>query len=637
MNATQTLVSARLFFAIGSAKDAQRAAILNIENGRRQVLFGVARAYYATASLKDPLGVSQRLLEIAQRQEHDAQVRYGAGAIAKVGLIRAQIDRARAEEDVKRARAAYLSAKVAVAALLARDTAFEVEDPPEPTLPPADLDTLVNQGLQSRPDVQAYKYVVASEEENRRAQVSRYLPDVQLFGRYLWANQEGLNGRHDAWYAGVQLQWVLLDGFRRESDIREASGRIAEAKARAEGSVVGPPPRRHPGTARPRVGPRQRPEVEGAARPGGREPAAGGRGLPGRHRHRGGAGGRDRPDPQRRDPGDHRQPQRTAGRAPGAEHRRQLQSPEAVAGPRLRRQRRHPGSARPPHPESGPLGREAARRYRSLVIRYGPAGWDYPDWAGIVYPRPEPAGFDRLAFLARFFGTVEVDSASIAPTRRGGGEWCERVAGADRFRFAAKLWRRFTHEREPYGAAEVELARAALDRLQAGGPAGRGAAAVPLVVPARSAAEDWLRGLFRAFAGLPLVLEVRHASWDAPGGAGRAGRGRRGDRRTWTSPASGTPSARTPTSPPRWPTCACTAGTGGTGFARGPGATRATTTCTRRAELEPWAERVREMAASSWAPDVYVVTNNHFRGQAVANAKMLEAWSRGARWMRRPA
>ena len=238
VSATQTLVSARLFFAIGSAKDAQRAATLNIENGRRQVLFGVARAYYATASLKDLLGVSQRLLEIAQRQEHDAQVRYGAGAIAKVGLIRAQIDRARAEEDVKRARAAYLSAKVAVAALLARDTAFEVEDPPEPTLPPADLDTLVNQGLQSRPDVQAYKYVVASEEENRRAQVSRYLPDVQLFGRYLWANQEGLNGRHDAWYAGVQLQWVLLDGFRRESDIREASGRIAEAKARAEGSVV---------------------------------------------------------------------------------------------------------------------------------------------------------------------------------------------------------------------------------------------------------------------------------------------------------------------------------------------------------------------------------------------------------------
>jgi outer membrane protein TolC len=238
VNATQTLVSARLYFAIRSAKDSQRAVVLNLENGRRQVLFGVARAYYGAAALKETMGVADRLLEIAQRQEHDAQVRYGAGAIAKVGLIRASIDRARAEEDVRRARAAYLSAKVALATLLARDNAFEVEAPPEPVLATTDLETLVTEGLQDRPDVQAYKFTVRSEEENQKSQVSRYLPDVQLFGRYQIANQLGLNGKHDAWYGGLQLQWILLDGFRRESDIREANGRIAQAKALAEGSVL---------------------------------------------------------------------------------------------------------------------------------------------------------------------------------------------------------------------------------------------------------------------------------------------------------------------------------------------------------------------------------------------------------------
>lgn len=235
---TQTLVSARLFFGIGSAKDSERAATLNLENGRRQVLFGVARAYYATAALKETVGVSQRLLEIAQRQEHDARVRYTAGAIAKVGLIRAQIDRARAEEDVKRTRAAYLSAKVALAALMARDTAFEVEDPPEPSLPSTDLDTLVNQGMESRPDLKAYKYAVAAEEGNKKSQWSRYLPDLQFFARYQYANQIQLNGNHDAWYGGLQAQWTILDGFRRESDIREAGGRVDEARARAEGAVV---------------------------------------------------------------------------------------------------------------------------------------------------------------------------------------------------------------------------------------------------------------------------------------------------------------------------------------------------------------------------------------------------------------
>jgi uncharacterized protein YecE (DUF72 family) len=38
---------------------------------------------------------------------------------------------------------------------------------------------------------------------------------------------------------------------------------------------------------------------------------------------------------------------------------------------------------------------------------------------------------------------------------------------------------------------------------------------------------------------------------------------------------------------------------------------------------------VRQLAAAPQAPDVYVVTNNHFRGQAAANAKMLEAMIEG--------
>lgn len=40
-------------------------------------------------------------------------------------------------------------------------------------------------------------------------------------------------------------------------------------------------------------------------------------------------------------------------------------------------------------------------------------------------------------------------------------------------------------------------------------------------------------------------------------------------------------------------------------------------------ELGPWAERVRSLAERPGTQDVYVVTNNHFRGQATANAVML--------------
>jgi uncharacterized protein YecE (DUF72 family) len=38
-------------------------------------------------------------------------------------------------------------------------------------------------------------------------------------------------------------------------------------------------------------------------------------------------------------------------------------------------------------------------------------------------------------------------------------------------------------------------------------------------------------------------------------------------------------------------------------------------------ELEPWAERIEEMAQNK---DTYVITNNHFRGQAIVNAGDLK-------------
>ena len=231
---TQTLISPARFFAIRSAAKAERAATLNLGNGRRALLFGVASAYYGVASLKQALSVSERLLEIAQRQEKDARVRFQAGTIAKVGLLRAEIDRARAEQDLKRAHNAFESSKVALATLLDRDTAFDVAEPPSPPLPEnPQPDELVSIALQRRLDVQAARAQIDAARAGRNAAVGRYLPNVGAFYRHQRQDQPGLLGSGSNWMAGLQLQWQLLDGGLRESDIREGNAKIAEAEAGA--------------------------------------------------------------------------------------------------------------------------------------------------------------------------------------------------------------------------------------------------------------------------------------------------------------------------------------------------------------------------------------------------------------------
>jgi uncharacterized protein YecE (DUF72 family) len=260
-----------------------------------------------------------------------------------------------------------------------------------------------------------------------------------------------------------------------------------------------------------------------------------------------------------------------------------------------------------------------------MTIRCGPAGWEYPDWAGVVYPRPEPRGFDRLAYLARWFPTVEVNATFYRPLSGDvAARWCERVADAPAFRFGAKVWRRFTHDRKPYGADEVAQARRALDRLQGEGRLGAALLQFPWSFRRDAAAEGWLRGLFGAFAGLPLVVEVRHASWESPevlGELAEAGVG------------------LVNVDQPRFkntlrPHAVVTAPVGYVRvhgrnfkdwFRKGAGRDARYDYLYSAAELRPWAERVQEMASAPTLPDVYVVTNNHFRGQAVANAAMLES------------
>jgi uncharacterized protein YecE (DUF72 family) len=271
------------------------------------------------------------------------------------------------------------------------------------------------------------------------------------------------------------------------------------------------------------------------------------------------------------------------------------------------------------------------------VIRFGPAGWEYDDWAGIVYPAPAPRGFDRLAWLAGFFDTVEVNSSFYRPYPAAQADrWCDRVGDAAGFRFGAKVWRRFTHERaEAYGAAEVAEGRALLDQLQARGRLGAALLQFPWSFRREPAAEAWLRDLFRAFAGLPLVLEVRHASWDAPevlAELAEAGVGLVNVDQPMFH-GSLAPGARV-TAPVAY--VRVHGRNWRDWFRKGAGRDARYDYLYSARELEPWVRRIREMSASPRAPDVYVVTNNHFRGQAVANAKMLEAMA-GRRPVAAPA
>ena len=89
------------------------------------------------------------------------------------------------------------------------------------------------------------------------------------------------------------------------------------------------------------------------------------------------------------------------------------------------------------------------------MIHFGPAGWLYKDWEGIVYPSPKPKGFDPLAYLAGFFSTIEINSTYYSSQKpESFAKWHDETP--DGFVFALK-GPRFATNRRKLAEAETSL------------------------------------------------------------------------------------------------------------------------------------------------------------------------------------
>jgi uncharacterized protein YecE (DUF72 family) len=255
----------------------------------------------------------------------------------------------------------------------------------------------------------------------------------------------------------------------------------------------------------------------------------------------------------------------------------------------------------------------------------GPAGWSYEDWKGTVYPHPPPPKFDPLVYLSRFFDLIEVNSTFYRPPTRGIAEsWARRVRERERFRFTVKAFKEFTHgERGSVGRSDAHAFLHALKPLYGEGRLGAVLFQFPHWFTDGPENRARLKSLREWFDGpTPLNMEIRHTSW------------LHREPMTFLHDLGlgfvniDLPQART--SPP--PTAFATTDTGyvrlhgrnsAAWFNRTAGRDQKYDYHYGREELEEWIRQVKTLNGKTTV--TYLVTNNHFRGQAPANALEIMA------------
>jgi len=247
-----------------------------------------------------------------------------------------------------------------------------------------------------------------------------------------------------------------------------------------------------------------------------------------------------------------------------------------------------------------------------------------------VYPAHRPKGFHEAAYLAEFFDTIEINTSFYQPLRpEHCRHWIELVSPNSRFVFTAKLWQKFTHEQDA-GDEDERAVRAGFDVLRGAGKLGAVLLQFPFSFHRSDETLARLKSLLKRFADYPLVVEVRHATWNDKGfyamlherGVGFCnidqpviGRAMKPSERATAPVAYARLHGR------RYDTW----------FSDDPAlppSERYNYLYTEQ-ELEPWAARIRHLAVGG--DSTFVVTNNHFQGKAIVNALQLIRMLTGAK------
>lgn len=253
----------------------------------------------------------------------------------------------------------------------------------------------------------------------------------------------------------------------------------------------------------------------------------------------------------------------------------------------------------------------------------GTAGWSYKDWEGIVYPEKRRSDFHALVYLAEYVNTVEVNSTFYRPpVLRITLSWVKRVKDFPDFRFSIKLHQVFTHGDRVYSQKDVDEFKLGLEPLLADGRL----AAILLQFPWSFANtprnEAYLSQLIRVFSDYPLALEVRHGTWDDP----KFFRLLKEHKVAFCNidqPVinnSLKPSALT--THPDFSYVRLHGRNYSNWFKQNAGRDARYNYLYSDEELDEWVERIKALGENSGK--VFVITNNHYQGQALANALQIK-------------
>ena len=254
------------------------------------------------------------------------------------------------------------------------------------------------------------------------------------------------------------------------------------------------------------------------------------------------------------------------------------------------------------------------------LLHIGPAGWSYRDWVGPVYPKGRR--IDQLRMIAKYFDTIELNSSFYRIPRGSLVEsWVERLGDRTGFRFTIKAWQRFTHERTA-GRETFNDFIAPFQPLVERDMIGAFLLQFPWSFRNTPANRGYLERIAEWFHVFPTAVELRHGSWNSGKALDMISKAGLSFCNI-DQPVIGDSVPPTDhVTDPRLGYIRLHGRNRAAWFSKTAGRDERYDYLYGEGELDGWAESAGNLL--SRVKNLFIITNNHFRGQALVNAFQLK-------------
>ena len=209
---------------VSQAKLALDSSQWGIAKARQQLKYDATDAYFKFMAARDNVKLNQESVERLERYLQDVRLQFEVGVVAKVDVLRSEVELAKAKQSLIEAQNNYDLAMARLNNIIGfpLTTELNVKGDLNYASYEKELAFCVDAALRQRPEISQYTDAAKIAQEGITIAKSGYLPTVSVKYSAGWEDSKFAGGNNYSWTAYLSTDWTLFDSGLTAGRVKQA-------------------------------------------------------------------------------------------------------------------------------------------------------------------------------------------------------------------------------------------------------------------------------------------------------------------------------------------------------------------------------------------------------------------------------